>query len=416
MPCRPSQPAAEPSDEHSELEDFREEEVHITENAPTSTSLLFSDLGLNETVLTAVRRAQFENPSPVQALAIPKVLFGRDILCQAKSGTGKTAVFVLSLLQLLTDRPSAAYVVLAHTAELSEQITEEFSRFFHGTSLSVATVDQLAASADTDADTFSVLIGTPQSVEWLMTGTGLPVGRMVSRIVGVIVDECDGIIIDEGASYSLRRILGGLSPGVQVMMFTATLTRQSKRECLGLLKDPFLVLVDDASKLSLHGLRQYFMESREREKLSRLGRFLGVDGAGVADGPGRRRFQQAIVFCKAPQNALYIQQMIGGARAVTAYMSTGERIKRINEFKMREFSVLATTDILSRGIDIQNVDCVVNYDMPLDPQTYLHRAGRAGRFETSGTVLSLVNGQKDSIRLNEIMDLYEIDIEEYGGM
>lgn len=192
------------------------------------------------------------------------------------------------------------------------------------------------------------------------------------------------------------------------------------------MSDPFMVIIDDASKLTLHGLKQYYIETKERNKLSNLMSILGIKNISNNNNISSNisnnnilnnipviNFQQVIIFCKAPQNAKYIEYCLDNARAIIPETPLEQRAEILTDFKNREFNILATTDILSRGIDIQNVNLVINYDLPADPQTYLHRVGRAGRFETSGTAVSFVNGTKDTVRLNEIMDLYEIDISEY---
>lgn len=378
------------SSEKSDLEDFNEAHSGPVAKRSAPAAALFSDFRLSDTLLSNIREAQFENPSPVQTMAIPKALLGKDILCQAKSGTGKTAVFVLSVLQLIEDsrKPPHAlqYIVVAHVKEMVDQIRDEFVRFSKGLGVRVG------CAYSGDAHACGILVGTPAMVAELLRSEALD----LHALRGIVVDECD--VVAPGC----EEIFACLPPTAQAMMFTATLTKATKAECLRLLKDPFVILVDDDSKLTLHGLRQYYLETKEREKLANLQR--------VA-----QTHQQVIVFSRSIQNALYIEKELPHARAITQKMDTGDRIRVLNEFKNREFPILSTTDILSRGIDVQDVSCVVNYDVPSDPQTYLHRVGRAGRFETPGTAIVFVNGQQDSVRLNEIMDLYEIDIEEYGA-
>lgn len=411
----------ETNNNDSGLEDFQELEIRAVAKPPVSTAVLFSNLHLNNTLLNNIRDAQFENPSPVQALAIPKAIMGRDILCQAKSGTGKTAVFVLSILQLFCDvinNPdnlddslhSSKYLILVHTKELVGQINEEFLRFSKGLSISIK------SSFSHELNQFNILIGTPESICQLLREKAID----MADLNGIVVDECDVMMGDNMMKRDFQTILRRniAAKGLQIMMFTATLTKHTKAECLKYLKDPFLVIVDDESKLTLHGLKQFYIETKEREKMGTLMSLIEYDDTTNHDinnkmSLKRLNYQQMIIFCKASQNALYIEHMIKGARAIFPTMDIKDRIRILNEFKNREFHILSTTDILSRGIDIQNVDCVLNYDLPIDPQTYLHRVGRAGRFETTGVALSFVNGMKDGIRLNEIMDLYEIDIEDY---
>lgn len=192
-------------EDFDDLEDFDEEEVILPKIPVTNTSatILFSDLQLCEEIQRSIKEAQFENPSPVQALAIPKVILGRDVLCQAKSGTGKTAVFVLGVLQLLSevkldrsnftnelDRSNStnnftkyaiSYLVIAHTKELVEQIKEEFLRFSKYLNIYIGDISM-------GLDRLDILIGTPNEI--------FSVINLIEITRGIVVDECDMVVGD----------------------------------------------------------------------------------------------------------------------------------------------------------------------------------------------------------------------------
>lgn len=430
-----------------DLEDFDEnqaaqlEPINQANNQEFNSTLTFKEMDLDSVLLEALHKAQFENPSPVQSLTIPKALLGCDILCQAKSGTGKTAVFVLGILQTLLSHPDRSYVVTTHTKELVDQITEEFRRFSDGLNIVIETFSEDVVEGDTPATLrpvdFNVIVVAINKTYGLMRTYDL------KGVTGVVVDECDAIVGDEGMTKKFERLHGCLGKGAHVMMYTATLSARAKKQCLGYLKDPFIVAVDDDSKLKLTRLRQFYIKSKERHKLEYLQKILcnnkikgdNIEGSNNEDykkisnnrenktnksvstqsiklNTQLGNFQQVIVFCKQTQNVLYIEDQLDSACGITPYMSVEERGKRLREFKERKFRILSTTDMLSRGIDVQAVDCVVNYDMPKDPQTYLHRIARAGRFDTTGTAISFINGQSDEVRLNEVIDLYEIEIKD----
>lgn len=391
----------EKSPQDDSLEDFSDsgggdQRPEGREKTPHHEARSFDDLHLSPPLLANVRGAQFESPSPVQVLALPRVLLGRDVLCQARSGTGKTAVFVLGVLQLLCETPGR-FLVAVHTTELACQLLTEFERFSRGLGVSAGTPPDVHAN---------VLIGTPSE---LLQSLGSDPGP----VRGLVVDECDAIVSDRPLRTAFERLYSLFGSSIQVLMFTATLTPSTKSACLRFLNNPFLVIVDDPARLTLRGLQQFYISVREREKLACLSGILAR--LGICASKTGDLENQAIVFVKAPQNALFIEQAVQGARAIVPHMAPAERMHILASFRGCGFPVLATTDLLSRGIDVANVGCVVNWDMPSDPQTYLHRVGRAGRFESRGFAFNLLNGPRDGVRLNEIMDLYDIDIEEHSN-
>lgn len=358
----------------SSLEDYND--IILTNNVDCIKPIMtFDDFGLNQVLLLNIKNAQFENPSPVQSLAIPKCLLEQDILCQAKSGTGKTAVFVLSTIEIIIRYPEKYIVVLCNTIEMVYQIQSEYKRF----------------STNINIQNKILIIDINYSLQSLQ--------QKDNTIL--IVDECDQIIFNKNFSQLYNKI----NP-IVTMMFTATLIEKSKKECMRYLKNPFTIFVDDDTHLTLYGLKQYYLSVKtEKEKVKVIIELLQNISS-----------KKTIIFCNKTQNAKYLHYILNiNSYYLTQYESFKERIKILNAFKnQKNNSVLCTTDILSRGIDINDVTFVINYDLPDNPQTYLHRVGRAGRFETEGIAINLVKGIEDNIRLNEIMTKYEINITQYN--
>ncbi|KAL6120524.1 hypothetical protein NUSPORA_02735 [Nucleospora cyclopteri] len=380
-----------PNEESSDsLGDFNEETIINNTEIPEIRIQTFQDFNLNEILLLNIRNAQFENPSPVQGISIPKVLLKRDILCQAKSGTGKTAVFVIGTIENYlrgintNNNNTINTIVCCPTEELSHQIFLEYKRFCKNLKIRVST-------DSTETDFF---IGTPEtffSDPLLM--------HKINTINTLVVDECDLVVNNRHFQKFLKTAVER-NKHFNILMFTATLTKETKRNCLSLLNDPFEIYVDDDTKLTLYGLKQFYVETKESDKISVLNKIL-------------QKGKKTIIFCRRTQNAKYIPTAIRNAQFLTSYESPRRRIRVLNDFRRGVFTILSTTDILSRGIDVSEVDLIVNYDIPETPQDYLHRVGRAGRFETEGIAINFVNGVADKMRLNEIKMRYEIDIKEY---
>ncbi len=380
-------------DDLQDYEDINYATKTHTNESKTKTQKAFSDFNLNEQLLYNIKFAQFENPSPVKIIAIPKILLGNDVLCQAKSGTGKTAVFVLSTLQLLQKNTNIKKIgVVAHTNDLVEQILGEYVRFSSGMNFSIENLEKIKDNVLKPQP--DIVVGTP----FLFNSH-----KNYSYDV-LVVDECDFIVSDNVMHEKLKQILKcnrKYRNNFTVLMFTATLTKVTKTSCLDLLKNPFEIYVNDDTELTLHGLKQFYVDVHKMDKISLIKHFVSYN-------------KQTIIFCLNPSDARNISSLFyPNSQSIGTFTTSHERQSILNAFKNKKFSLLATTDILSRGIDIIDIEMVINYDVPHTPQLYLHRVGRAGRFESEGMAITFVTNQLDRVRLNAIMYRYEIDIVEY---
>ena len=181
----------------------------------------------------------------------------------------------------------------------------------------------------------------------------------------------------------------------QVMMFSATLSQKTKDICRMYMKDPKELFVDDDSKLTLHGLKQYYVKLEEAQKIRKLIQLLD-----------ELDFNQVIIFTKSQEYAKKLNEIINkeGFPSKTCFrsMEQTERIKVYNQFKEGKFRIMISTDLFGRGIDIEKINVVINFDMPNEADQYLHRVGRAGRFGTKGLAISFISSQEDTDILNEV--------------
>jgi len=367
----------------------------------------FRDLMLRPELLRAIIDCGFEHPSEVQHECIPQAILGMDIVCQAKSGMGKTAVFVLATLQQLQPEDGIVSVlVMCHTRELAFQISKEYERFskylpgvksgvFFG-GMPIKTDEEKLKN-----NTPHIVVGTP--------GRILALGRSgvlkLRNVKYFILDECDKMIGDVDMRRDVQEIFKMTPQEKQVMMFSATLPKELRVVCKKFMQEPMEVYVDDEAKLTLHGLQQYYVKLKENEKNKKLLDLLDA-----------LEFNQVVIFVKSVQrcialNHLLIEQNFPSI-AIHRQMPQEERLSRYQQFKDFQKRILVATNLFGRGMDIERVNIVFNYDMPEDTDTYLHRVARAGRFGTKGLAITFVSDATDAETLNKVQDRFDVTISE----
>ncbi|KAK1348267.1 DEAD/DEAH box helicase [Hamiltosporidium tvaerminnensis] len=398
-----------PSDEELiEYDETLTKEPKKTERPVTTHTSFFKDFLLIDPLNKVLASINFEHPSEVQQQCIPRAILGADILCQAKSGSGKTAVFILSTLQQIQPIPKeTSAIVIVHTHELAQQVYGEFLRFLKF--FENVTVDCFHGGSDFRDDRLRLEIGQPN----IFVGTpGRTLDLLTRRIVHFrhvkhfIIDEVDKCLEKDTMRFVIQRIFVKTPRNKQVMMFTATLNEDKKKLCLLFLNQPHEVYVGDESKLTLHGLKQLYLNVSEENKKQKLEQILDT-----------RNYSQLVIFVedkiKARNLNTYLKERGFPSIDIHSDIITEERKKRFLEFKSMKHRILITTDLMSRGIDIQDINIVINYDMPDCPETYLHRVGRAGRFETKGEAISFVSDSTDSVILNQVQSRFEVSISDY---
>jgi len=374
----------------------------------------FRDFILKPECLRAVVDCGFEHPSEVQHECIPQAVLGMDIICQAKSGMGKTAVFVLATLhQLQPEEGEISVLVLCHTRELAFQISHEYERFSKYLPDYRTEVFYGGVPVKTHKDCLKntpphILVGTPGRILGLTRSKDLK----LDKIKHFVVDECDRVLEALDMRRDVQEIFRATPHDKQVMMFSATLSTNIRPVCRKFCQDPMEIYVDDETKLTLHGLQQYFIKLDEAEKNRKLNDLLDA-----------LEFNQVVIFVSAVQRANQLNELLTECNFPSICIHSGlnqvERISRYKDFKEFNSRILVTTDLFGRGMDIERVNIVINYDFPDDNKgscvpsdSYLHRVGRAGRFGTKGLGISFVSSEEDAKNLAEVQSRFEVNIAE----
>ncbi|GAM20382.1 hypothetical protein SAMD00019534_035570 [Acytostelium subglobosum LB1] len=403
--------------ELAEYEDSDEEVVQETNGdkkniSAKDTHVAMHSSGFREFLLKpeldkVIGDCGFEHPSEVQNECIPQAILGHDIICQAKSGMGKTAVFVLSVLHQIEENPSnIVALVLCHTRELAYQICDEFDRFtFYLPTIKTAVIYG-GIPVPTQKDMLrdkkpNIIIGTPGRVLQLANDRILN----LKNIKHFVLDECDSLLESLDMRKDVQKIFKMTPPNKQVMMFSATLSETTRAICKKFMHVPFEIYINDGSKLTLHGLQQYFVKLNEQEKNAKL-----VELLDALD------FNQVVIFVKSVARAQALNQILSDIHfssiCIHSDLKQPERIEQYRKFKNFESRVMVATNIFGRGIDIERVNVVINYDMAESPDTYLHRVGRAGRFGTKGLAVSFVSTPEDQTVLDQVQAKFVVSIKD----
>jgi len=409
------------AEQETELLDYEEEEVEATEVAAEGAAAKkdvkgsyvsvhssgFRDFLLKPEILKAIVDCGFEHPSEVQHECIPQAVLGMDILGQAKSGMGKTAVFVLATLQQIdpVDGEIGA-LVMCHTRELAYQISKEYERFSKYMSNVKVGVFFGGMPISKDEETLKnncphIVVGTPGRILALVRTKKLN----LKNLKHFILDECDQMLEKLDMRKDVQEIFRATPHEKQVMMFTATLSKEIRIVCKKFMLDPMEVYVDDEAKLTLHGLQQHYVKITEKEKNRKLFELLDA-----------LEFNQVVIFVKSVQRCMALAQLLVDqnfpAIAIHRAMTQEERLSRYQQFKDFHKRILVATNLFGRGMDIERVNIVFNYDMPENSDTYLHRVARAGRFGTKGLAVTFVSEESDAKTLNEVQERFDVSISE----
>jgi superfamily II DNA/RNA helicase len=228
------------------------------------------------------------------------------------------------------------------------------------------------------------------------------------QVEGFVSCECDKMLEALDMRRDVQEIFKLTPHEKQVMMFSATLNKEIRVVCKKFMQDPMEVYIDDETKLTLHGLTQHYVKLKDNEKNRKLFDLLDA-----------LEFNQVIIFVKAVNRCVALSNLLieqnFPASAIHRQMAQEERISRYRQFKDFEKRILVATNLFGRGMDIERVNIVINYDMPEDSDTYLHRVARAGRFGTKGLAISFVSDETDAKVLNDVQDRFEVNVSELPG-
>ncbi len=357
----------------------------------TSNVMLFKDLSLIEPLLRALETEGYESPTPIQEQAIPPVLEGRDLLGCAQTGTGKTAAFALPILQKLhNERSSAAQgrkirtLILTPTRELAIQIGESFTAYGrHTTVKNLVIFGGVSQHAQTQAlhRGAEVIIATPGRLLDLMNQ-----GFINLRDLSIFVlDEADRML-DMGFIHDVKKVIAKLPAKRQTLFFSATMPAEISGLAGSILTDPVKVAVTPVSSTAEKIAQAvYFVEKQDKRLL--LNHLLDD-----------KTIKSALVFTRTKHGANKVAADLVksgiGSEAIHGNKSQNARQAALSGFKNGRIRVLVATDIAARGIDIDDLTHVVNYDLPNIPETYVHRIGRTGRAGASGIALSFCDGEE----------------------
>lgn len=349
----------------------------------------FKALGLIEPLLQSISELGYQTPSPIQAQAIPAVLKGRDVLASAQTGTGKTASFVLPILQNIYDKPRvknnhARVLIVTPTRELAAQVHESILGYGRHLSLRSAVV-------------FGGVKINPQMMK-LRSGVELLVatpGRLLdlhqqraihlNEIDTLVLDEADRML-DMGFIHDIKRIINLLPKNRQNLMFSATFSEEIRTLVKGILKTP--IEIDVAPRNTTVVAIQQTIHPVDKSRKSAL----------LSHLIHKNKWGQTLVFSRTKHGANKLVKQLGEdqiyAAAIHGNKSQSQRTKALADFKSGELHILVATDIAARGIDIDQLPCVVNFDLPQVAEDYVHRIGRTGRAGASGLAVSLVSADE----------------------
>ena len=352
--------------------------------------MTFDNLGLSADLLATVAQEGYTEPTPVQTAAIPLILAGRDVLAAAQTGTGKTAAFVLPILERLRPHANTAFsparhpvrvLILTPTRELAVQVADAARTLSRSLPLRSAVV---YGGTPMDPEIKALWGG----IEILVATPGRLLDHVGQRTVNLgqvevlVLDEADRML-DMGFIPDVRRIAALLPTARQTLLFSATFSDEIRKLAREFLRNPQTVEVAARNSVA-DNLTEILYPVDERRKADLLVHLIRRD-----------RMEQVLVFTRskigASRLASYLERRGVSASAIHGDRSQAERERALADFKAGEIAVLVATDVASRGLDIEDLPYVVNFELPYEPQDYIHRIGRTGRAGASGIAISLAS-------------------------
>ncbi len=357
-------------------------------------TLKFSDLGISAEILKSVEEMGYTQPSPIQLQAIPFVMQGRDVIGQAQTGTGKTAAFAIPIIDLVDpelNHPQA--IILCPTRELAVQVEGEIQKLakYHRRINSVAIYggESIDRQIRVLRKGVQIVVGTPGRVQDHMNR-----GTLKLDHVGIIVlDEADEML-DMGFRDDIEAVLKEMPQERQTVFFSATMAKPIMDLTRKYQKNPEIVKIDK-KELTVSNIEQTYYEVKNPLKLELMARLMNVHNINLS-----------VVFCNTKR---MVDEVTEGliARGISADalhgdLSQAQRDKVMGKFRKGHCKVLVATDVAARGIDVDSVEAVFNFDLPLDEEYYVHRIGRTGRAGKSGKAISFVTGRRDSFKMRDL--------------
>ena len=350
------------------------------------TNNSFEDLGISTSILKAIDQMGFEEPTKIQSASIPILLSGRDMAGQAQTGTGKTAAFAIPVLEKIDSKSKETQaLVLCPTRELAVQVTGEFIKLaeyigniqitpVYGGQPIQRQIKQLKRGSQ-------IVVGTPgRLIDHLQRGT-----LKIDGLKMVVLDEADEML-NMGFRDDIENILSYTSGQTQTIMFSATISADIKKMMNRWFDNPEMIKVEGTSTAA-EGIEHRIVEVRDSMRTEAISRILDIHD-----------YRLALIFCNTKRkcDALVKEMKARGysSDALHGDMSQKVRDRVMNKFRKRRIEILIATDVAARGLDVDEVDLVFNYDIPHDPENYVHRVGRTGRAGKTGKAFTFSAGRK----------------------
>ena len=359
----------------------------------------FDDLGISPPILKAFKDMGFESPTEVQSTAIPHVLRQEDLIVRSKTGSGKTAVFGVSMLQMIDPgKPGPQGLIITPTRELAVQINsdlKQIARYLPHKTTAVYGQHNMNVEIETLAKNISIVAGTPGRVY-----DHIQHGNLKTRNIRFLVlDEADRML-DMGFIDQVRRIVKNLPKDRVTLLFSATIPPEIHKICQEYMKNPVTIEIESQTK-TVETTEQVYYRVDHNEKRLQLNRLLLLEQP-----------ESCVIFCNTRIAVDRVQAFLShkgyACKALHGDIPQVKRLKTLQQFKDGVFHLLVATDVAARGIHIDDLSLVINYDVPIEKDSYVHRIGRTGRAGHGGRAITLVTGE-------DIMSLYEIE-EHIGAM
>ena len=360
----------------------------------------FNDYRISDEILKALDALGYKEPSDVQQRVIPELLQGKDVIVKSQTGSGKTAAFGIPLCEKINwDEQKAQALVLTPTRELAIQVKEEImsiGRFKRIRPVAVFGKQPFSEQARELKQRTHIVVGTPGRVIDHIDRGSLD----TSNIKYLIIDEADEML-NMGFIDQVREILKGLNQNRQSILLSATISPEILNLCNDYMNNPISIEIK-AQKLITDNINHEIYRVNEQYKMEELNKLL------ITEAP-----KTAVIFCKTKENVDKVFEALGRKRysigKIHGGMMQKERMDQMDRFKKGNFRILIATDVAARGIDVEGITHVINYDLPVEKEAYVHRIGRTGRAGAKGKALSLVNQYEDRL-LNMIQEYIGFEV------
>lgn len=374
-------------------------------NMNTSNEIIidnFDKMELKESLLRGIYSYGFERPSLIQSKAIPLVSQGKDIIAQSQSGTGKTGAFTIGTIQRIDEKVNGCQaIIIAHTRELAQQISEvckQLSSYSKIKTVLCIGGHDIKQTKIELLDAPVIVVGTPGRIIDLIKRKYLST-RLLRLLV---IDEADEML-SFSFQEQVKEIINYIPLEAQICLFSATMPKEMLNISKNFMRNAEEILID-CEKLTLDGIRQFYVNvDSDRWKFDTFCDLFDIISV-----------SQTIVYVntikRAEELKIQLEEKHFTVSIIHSYMTPNERLDIMKEFRGGKTRILISTDLLSRGIDIQQISIVVNYDLPKNKECYLHRIGRSGRFGRKGVAINFIT-RYDEKYLKDLVEFYKTEIE-----